>query len=164
MIRYSDVSPVRNLPKWPSVQPVVTRLVWWSSTGLLIFCVLGSRVFSANMSCKIFIALPFVVLNHFLNRSADGRFRRIEHQCAFGQPPDQPPYLAQHQFAPHCLPSEARDLVRLCSCQRRRSIGFGGATQKPSILNCPRRSSASELNTQALDLTDGGSISPSIAL
>ena len=48
------------------------------------FCLLGSRILSANMGGKFFIALPLVVFHHFLERIAGEWPRRIEHPCAFG--------------------------------------------------------------------------------
>jgi hypothetical protein len=45
---------------------------------------LGSRVFSANMGGKSFVALPLVITLHFRERVASGRPLRIEHPCAFG--------------------------------------------------------------------------------
>jgi hypothetical protein len=50
----------------------------------LAFCPLSSRVFSANMGGKSFVALPLVITLHFRERVASGRPLRIEHPCAFG--------------------------------------------------------------------------------
>src|SRR4029077_5493532 len=50
----------------------------------LAFCRLGSRVLSANMGGKFFVALQLVALFHFRERVAGGRPLRIEHPCAFG--------------------------------------------------------------------------------
>jgi hypothetical protein len=102
------------------------RVAQWSSLDYLAFLVFRSRVFSANMGCKIFIALLLVVLLHFIERSADGWSRRIEHPCAFrATPPPKTPFFEPYQFAAHGLSSTPLDLVRLYSCERRCSIDFG---------------------------------------
>jgi hypothetical protein len=76
--------------------------------------VLGFRVFSANMGCKIFIAPPLVVLLHFIERFAGGRPRRVEHPSAFGATPAlKTLFFDPCEFALHGLPSTPLNLLRL---------------------------------------------------
>jgi hypothetical protein len=71
----------------------------------LTFRVLGSRVFGAKMSCKIFIAPLLVVPLHFIERITGGCSRRIEHPCAFGATPAHKTlFFDPYQFAAHGLP------------------------------------------------------------
>jgi hypothetical protein len=56
-------------------------------TRLFISFVLGPGMFNANVGGKLFIALPYIVLLHFIERIAGGRSRRIEHPRAFGATP-----------------------------------------------------------------------------
>jgi hypothetical protein len=88
----------------------------WRRLDYLTFFVLGFRVFSANMGCKIFIAPPLVVLHHFIERIASGCSRGIEHPRAFGTTPAlKTLFFDPYQFAPHGLVSTPFDLLRVCS-------------------------------------------------
>src|SRR4029077_20912617 len=82
----------------------------------LTLCVLGPRVLSANMGCKIFIAPPLIVLLHFIERFAHRCSYGIEFPCTFGATPAQKTLsLDPYQFALHVFLSTALDLPRLCS-------------------------------------------------
>ena len=86
--------------------------------------VLGSRVFGAKMSCKIFIALLLVVPLHFIERITGRCSRRIEHPCTFGATPAQKSLLFDpYQFAAHGLPSTPHDPLRFCFFETRFGIG-----------------------------------------
>jgi hypothetical protein len=96
----------------------------WEQPELLNFRVLGSRVFGAEMSCKVFIAPLLVVPLHFIERVAGGYSRRIEHPRAFGATP-APKTLSfdPYQFAVHTRPSTPHDLLRFCLFERRFGTG-----------------------------------------
>ena len=55
-----------------------------ASPDCLNICILRSRVFSANMSGKFFIAPLLELLHHFRERVTGRRPRRTEHPCTFG--------------------------------------------------------------------------------
>ena len=87
------------------------------------------------MGCKVLVALPLVVLLHFIERSAGRRSRRIEHPCAFGATPaPKTLFVDPYQSAAHGLPNTPRDLIWLCSCERRRSIGFSTPTATTRVV------------------------------
>jgi hypothetical protein len=114
------------------------------SRNYLIFCVLGSRVFGANMGGKILIAPLLVLLLHFIKRFAGGCSRRIEHPRAFRATVALKILpLDPHQFAAHSLPSTTRDLVRLCFFETWRGIGFRRhCDDKSRSFHCLERRSA----------------------
>ena len=47
------------------------------------FLALGFWVFSANMGCKLFVALQLEVPQRFIERFTSGRTRRVEHPATF---------------------------------------------------------------------------------
>jgi len=64
------------------------------------------------MSCKLFIAPLLVVLLHFLERFADGRFRRFEHPSAIGATRiSKLLFFDPYQLAAHGLVSALLDLA-----------------------------------------------------
>jgi len=68
----------------------------------LTFYVLGSRVFSANVDCKICIPLLLVVVKNFVQRFAGGRSRKNEHPRAFrASPAPKTLFFDPYQFTAH---------------------------------------------------------------
>jgi hypothetical protein len=93
------------------------REIWLTA----IFC--GCRVRGTDMRGELLIALLLVVRLHLVNRAANDRPGRVEHPSAFGATPALK-LLAfdPHQFATHRLFGRRRDLLPLCSFERRSSI------------------------------------------
>src|ERR1700730_1733247 len=90
----------------------------------LTFGVLDSRVLGADMRCELLVALLFVLTSHFVYRVADGRPCHVENPCAFRATP-APKILSfdPYQFTAYPLHSAPPNLVWLCFCEGRRSIG-----------------------------------------
>jgi hypothetical protein len=112
------------------------RLAW-------ISC--GSRLARANMRSELLVALPLVILLHFIERVAGWWPRRIEHPCAFGATPAlKTLFFDPYHFAAHGIPGTPRDCARLCFCETRRSIGFFARDRddKSGLFDCSGRGSA----------------------
>ena len=58
----------------------------------------------AQMRCKLPVALPLVVLLHFIYRAAGGHTRRLELPCAFGTSPTlEALCFNPHHLSTHCV-------------------------------------------------------------
>jgi len=58
---------------------------------------------SAQMRCKLAVALPLVVLLHFFYRVAGRHTRRVELPCAFGtSPTPEALFFNPHDLSTHC--------------------------------------------------------------
>jgi hypothetical protein len=129
----------------------------WNSLDSLTFCVLGSKMLSANMGRKIFIAPPLVVLLHFIERLADGCSRRIEHPSAFGATPAlKTLFFDPSQFALHGLLSTPSDLLRTCASS---AVATTNAALSIALSDVPPKSPVfehckPELNTQGPNIND----------
>jgi hypothetical protein len=114
------------------------RAIWL--TGILC----GSRVRGTDMRGELVVSLLFVVRLHLVNRSANDRPGRVEYPSAFGATPALKllPF-DPHQFAAHRFFGRRRDLLPLCSFERRSGIDlrrhYGG---KNRSFRCRKRGSA----------------------
>ena len=113
------------------------------------------------MRCKIIIPPPQVVLDHFIERFADGCSRRVEHPSAFGAaPPLKTLFIEPYQFALHSHLSTPFDLLWLWFernsnnnnpsfyCPERHNEY--GRVPKPLVFEYTK----SEVNTRGLNIND----------
>jgi hypothetical protein len=85
----------------------------WCGLDRSSFWILGPGVVGADMGSKIFIALPLVVLHHFVDRIAGGWALGIEEPCACGTTPaSESLFIEPNQFAAHDLPRTRRELAK----------------------------------------------------
>ena len=110
------------------------------------------------MVCEIFIAPPFVVLLHFIERFAGGCSRRMKYPSTFGAAPAlKTLFFDPYQFALHGLLSTPfDDLLLLCPWSATATTKAALFIALSEVLPVPPvfEPTESEVNTQGLNIID----------